>query len=105
MTPEGHQDVASRFVVGDVGARDDEGVAAIRRRMPESHGGASMIRWKLRAAASAAVVGLTLTGFYLNPASARPPRAAIPAHPAKHTSGYDAAIHTGGPVHPRTGVG
>jgi PKD repeat protein len=64
-----------------------------------------MIRWKLQAAAGAAVVGLTLTGFYLNPASARPPRAAIPTHPSQHTSDYDAAIHTGGPVHPKTGVG
>jgi hypothetical protein len=49
--------------------------------------------------------------LYLTPASgaiAQLPHPAIPVyttHPGHHTSNYDAAIHSGGPVHPKTGVG
>jgi len=65
-----------------------------------------MIRWKLRLAGGVAVVGLALTGFYLNPASgaiAQTPHAAIPAyltHPSHHVGASPA-----GHRHPKTGVG
>src|SRR5215469_9347008 len=84
------------------------GAVAISRRMPASRGGASMIRWKLQLGGGIAVVGLSLAGFYLNPVSAsiaQPPHAAIHTHPSQHTSTDDVAFHSGGPVHPKTGVG
>src|SRR6185437_4465051 len=67
-----------------------------------------MTRWKPQLASGVAVVGLALAGFYLSPAAGA---VAQPAHslarPAHHTNqtSDDAPIDTGGPVHPKTGVG
>ena len=57
-----------------------------------------MIRWKLQLASGVAVAGLSLAGFYLNPALARPVH---PANLSDHTGHTWQARHR----HPKTGVG
>jgi PKD repeat protein len=64
-----------------------------------------MIRWKLQLSAGAAVVGLSLVGFYLNPAigaTTHPAHSvARPAYPTHHAGNTSPGVHR----HPKTGVG